>query len=112
MSSPKLIMFLAFMFVVGLVLSFAMSGTWFGSDEADVMNKLTVFKVYDVGGLFSVPWINADFFTDGVPRLLNWDTAFFGGEARIIQYFLYVVTIGFIFGILPTVIAVLQIIRG
>ena len=112
MSTPKLVMFLAFMFVVGLVLSFVGDGIWFGSDDANVMKTLTVIRTYNVMGIFSVPWLNGDFFTVGVPKLVEWDTGFFGGEARIIQYFFMVVTIGFIFGILPVVISVLSIIRG
>jgi len=114
-SSPKLIMFLAFMFLVGIVVSFTMSGSWFGEsgdNTTAVLNSLTVIRSYNVMGLFSVPWLNPDFFTVGIPKVVNWDMGFFGGESQIIQYFFYVITIGFIFGILPIVIGVLQILRG
>ncbi len=112
MSTPKLIMFLAFMFLSGLIISNISSGTWIGASDITTMNTLTVIRSYDVAGLFSVPWINIDFFVIGVPKLVAFDYSFFGGEARLIQYFFLVVTIGFIFGILPIVIGVLQIIRG
>ncbi len=112
MSAPKLIMFLAFMWVIGLTISYVADGTWFSASDATTMNQLTVIRNYNVAGLFDIPWINAEFFTNGLPKLVAWDTGFFGGEARIIQYLFMVVTIGFIFGVLPIVISALRVIRG
>ncbi len=112
MTTPKLVMFLAFMWIVGFTVSAVMAGSWWGADQTSVMNSLTVIKVYNPFGLFSFPWINPDFFVLGVPHLVMWDMAFFGGEAQLIQYFFYVITIGFIFGLLPMVISVVSIVRG
>ena len=47
------------------------------------------FKAFDV---FTVPVLNFQFFTEGIPSLLRWDYSFFGGQAQIIQYGLYSIT--------------------
>lgn len=47
------------------------------------------FKMFD---LFSLPVINFDYFTKGLPALMKWDYAVFGGNAQIIQYMLYSIT--------------------
>ena len=53
------------------------------------------FKLLDI---FSMPIINFDFFTVGIPALFKWDYAFFGGNAQIIQYMLYSINamVGFV----------------
>lgn len=107
MTTPKLIMFCAFMLIVGLLVSHVMEGTFFGTRERALMNTLTVIKTQSVFGMFSIPWLNLDFFTVGLPRLINWDFGFFGGEAETIKYFFYVVSIGLVWGIFPVVVGVL-----
>ena len=108
MTSPKLIMFCSFLLVVGLLVSHIMAGTFFGDRETTLFNTLTVIRSYNIAGLFTIPWLNIDFFLVGIPRLINWDFAFFGGEAAILKYFFYVIAIGLVWGIFPVVAGVIS----
>ena len=47
------------------------------------------FKLFD---LFTMPVLNLDFFTQGIPSLVKWDYSVFGGNAQIIQYMLFSMT--------------------
>jgi len=47
------------------------------------------FKVFDI---FSMPVLNFQFFTHGIPALVKWDYSFFGGNAQMFQYMLYSIT--------------------
>lgn len=96
------------MFTAGLLISHVLAGTYFGSDESSVYNTLTVIRMYNVADLFTIPWLNFDFFTVGLPRLIDWDYSFFGGEAEIIRYFLYAISMGIVFGLLPIVVGALS----
>ena len=104
--SPKYLMFCAFVFVVGILLSLMMGGTYFGATEVSWMNDLTVFRTYNVLNLISVPLVNVRFFTEGIPHLVMWDYAFFGGGYAIFQWFLYVITIGVVWGLAAVALAV------
>ena len=73
MTTPKLIMFCAFMFIVGLFVSHIYAGTYYGATDTAVLNSLTVIRTYNVLGLFTIPWLNADFFIIGLPALVSWD---------------------------------------
>ena len=108
MTTPKLIMFCAFCFIIGLITSHIMAGTYLNATDSATMNALTVIRTYNVLGLFTIPWLNADFFLVGIPRLIMWDFGFFGGEAEILKYFFYVITIGVIWGIFPIVAGILS----
>lgn len=66
-------------------------GSMMSADETVVINSLMFTKPIQIGS-FSMPIINLDFFTVGIPRLLKWDYVFFGGNAQIFQYFLYSIT--------------------
>lgn len=100
-------MFCALIFIVGILVSLMMGGTYFGGTEVSLMNDLTVFRSYDVFNLISLPLLNIRFFTEGIPRLVMWDYAFFGGGYAIFQWFLYVITIGVVWGLAMAVLAVI-----
>jgi len=76
-----------------------LEGAMIGADEMTILNQLTIFRELRVAGLFSVPVVNLQFLTHGIPRLFLWDYAFFGGNAGIVQYFLYSFTAAASFGL-------------
>lgn len=106
--SPKYLMFCALVMVVGVLVSLMMGGSYFGATEVSWINDLTVFRTYDVFNLISLPLLNIRFFTVGIPHLIMWDYAFFGGGYAIFQWFLYVITIGVVWGLVIAVIAVIS----
>lgn len=92
MVSPAFIGFLAFMFVGMTLLNRILEGAFIVAADVTLLNQLTVFRDLELFGLFSVPVPNLSFLTVGIPRLVKWDYSFFGGNAGIIQYFLYSIT--------------------
>ncbi len=107
MTTPKAISFVAFLLIAGLSLSFIMGGVWFNNVWQARMNTLMALKTYNVLGFFKVPFVNIDFFTVGIPRLLSFDFAFFGGSTVYFQYILYAVSIGIIWGFVSVVIGII-----
>jgi len=106
MTSPKMISFAAGVFLIGITLSFIMGGVWFDSATKSIFGTLTVFKDYNILG-FHMPWINLEYFTVGIPKLLQFDFAFFGGSYNYFKYVLYVFSIGIIWGIVVTFISII-----
>jgi hypothetical protein len=92
----KLLMIAFFAFVAATFCARLMGGAWFSTSDTDVMNSLTVFKDVEIFGTFSVPTINIDFLTTGLPKLVSWDYPFFGGQMEIFKYFLYCLSIGIV----------------
>jgi hypothetical protein len=89
----------AFLFVGMTAINRVLEGALIGSSEVTILNQLTVFRELNVVGFFSVPVLNLDFLTQGLPHLFKWDYSFFGGNASIIQYFLYSMTAAASFGL-------------
>jgi hypothetical protein len=98
---------MAFLLLVGLVLSYGLSGVWFGSGTGSIMGGLKAYETYTVLGIFTIPWVNIDFFTVGIPKLLSFNFAFFGGSYEWIKYLFYVFSIGVIWGIVGLAIGVI-----
>jgi hypothetical protein len=88
-----------------------MGGVWFDSGTQTLMGSLNALKTYNILG-FHVPWVNIDFFTIGVPKLLSFDFAFFGGSFAAFKYAMYIFSIGIIWGIVAVVIGVIANIGG
>lgn len=84
-----LIGFLTFCFVGMTLVNRVMEGAFTNMAEINTLNALLVFREISVFGLFTIPVPNMSFITEGLPRLVRWDYSFFGGNAAIIQYFLY-----------------------
>jgi len=108
MTTPKLLMACGFVFIVGIMVSRIIDGAFFNASDAAVLNQLTVIRSYNVWGLFTIPWLNPDFFIKGIPKLVAWDFSFFGGDYEIFKYFLYVVSIGVAWGFFVATVGVLS----
>lgn len=79
--------FLATSFVGMTLINRVLEGAFITASDVGVLNTMTITNKVDVG-LFSIPVLNLDFFK-GITRLVLWDYSFFGGNAQIIQFFLY-----------------------
>lgn len=108
MTTPKLIMFCAFVFIIGTLTSHLIAGAFFNSDDVSYLNSLMVIRTYNVLGLFTIPWLNPDFFLIGLPKLIAWDYGFFGGDFVLIKYFMYVISIGVVWGLFPIVVGIIS----
>jgi hypothetical protein len=89
----------AFIFVGMTLVNRVLEGAMIGASEVTILNQLTIFRELNVAGLFGVPVLNLEFLTVGLPHLFKWDYSFFGGNASIIQYFLYSFTAAAAFGL-------------
>lgn len=85
----QLIGFLAMCFAGMTWLNRMLEGRFITASDVGVLNTLTITHNQSIFGLFNVPVLNADFFFTGIPRLVKWDYGFFGGDAALLQYFLY-----------------------
>ena len=92
----SMIGFLATSFVGMTLINRVLEGAFITSADVGILNTMTIAQKVDVG-IFSIPVLNLDFFT-GIMKLVKWDYSFFGGNAQIIQFFLYSFTfvVGFI----------------
>jgi len=85
--SFNLVGFLATAFVGMTIINRVLEGAFITASDVGILNTMAITKKVDVG-LFSIPVLNLDFFK-GITRLALWDYSFFGGNAQIIQFFLY-----------------------
>jgi hypothetical protein len=69
-----------------------LEGSFVGSSETAWVNTFAFTQQVKLFGIFTFPVLNIDFWTHGVTALLRWDYSFFGGNAQLIQYFLYSLT--------------------
>ena len=97
MGGFKFIGFLSMVFVGLTMLNRMAEGLFIAAADIAIVNTLTITRDQTIFGLFTVPVINTDFFFVGIPRLVKWDYAFFGGNAAIFQYFLYAMTFALTF---------------
>ena len=88
----KMIGFVAFCFLGMTWINRWAEGAFITSSDVGVINTLTITHDQQLYGLFEMPVLNSDFFFTGIPRLVKWDYAFFGGNAALFQYFLYSMT--------------------
>lgn len=107
MGTPAFIGFLAFCFVGMTVINRILEGAFIAAADVTILNQLTIFRDLELFGLFSVPVPNLDFIITGIPRLIKWDYSFFGGNAGIIQYFLYSATAAMSFFLFVLIIGLL-----
>ena len=106
MTSPKMISGMVFLLLIGLILSYGLGGIWFNASTSQIFGSLKAYQTYTIFGI-TVPWVNLDFFTVGLPKLFSFDLAFFGSGYEFFRYFLYVFSIGVIWGIVGLVIGVI-----
>lgn len=100
--------FLAFLFVGMTLLNRIVAGGFITGSDVGIMNTLTITHSQSIFGLFSIPVLNADFFFTGIPRLVKWDYSFFGGNAALIQYFLYSLTFALAFALFIIIIGLVS----
>jgi hypothetical protein len=99
--------FLGFVFVGMTAINQMLAGAMIGSADMGIMNNLTLFKSLSVFGLFQLSVPNLSFITEGIPHLVKWDYSFFAGNAGIIQFFLYSLTLALAFGLFLVMISML-----
>ena len=102
----RMIMFLGFLFVGFTLVARTMEGAYFGATDVALLNDLTVIRSFSLFGWFNVPVLNVDFFTVGLPKLIQWDYPFFEGGYEIVKYLLYTLSIGAVFGLFTIAIVV------
>jgi hypothetical protein len=99
------VMFLALLFVAGIMLSFTLGSLWFNTEDVAVANSMEVFTDTNIFGLFHVPIPNLHFISTGLKAITTMNFAFFTGGGTLIQFILVIVIgSGFLWGILSTVI--------
>jgi len=85
-----------------------LEGSFITASDVAIMNTLTITHDQTIFGLFTVPVLNTDFFFVGIPRLVKWDYSFFGGNAALLQYFLYSLTFALSFAIFVIIIGMIS----
>lgn len=89
--------FASFVFIGMTLINRVMEGAFITSADIAIVNNLTIFRTFDVLGFWNMPVLNLSYFTEGLPHLFKWDYSFFGGNAAVLQYFLYSATAAFAF---------------
>lgn len=101
----NLVGFLSFAWVGMTMINRVLEGQLITSTETAHLNRLMFTQEMNLLGIFNLPILNFDFFTQGLPSLLKWDYSFFGGNAQIFQYLMYsinaivmMIILGFLIG--------------
>ena len=97
------------MFVGMTIVNRVLEGQFINATDIASLNSVVIFRPMSVFGWFTLPVPNFSFITEGLPKLLNWDYSFFGGNAALIQYLLYSIT-GFI--MFALFIAIIGVVAG
>jgi hypothetical protein len=104
----NMIGFLSQSFIGLTIINNILGGELLTGNERAWANYFAFTQTQDILGLFSLPVLNFEFFTHGIPSLLEWDTyTFFGGQAQLIAYLLYSLTAVVGFMILLVIIGLL-----
>ncbi len=91
--------FLAFVWTACTAVCLIIEGTYFGSSEVAIFNYLTVFKTVKLANVMSVPVLNLEFFTHGIPMLLTWDYSFLSGAYSSFKMIGYILDVGVVWGL-------------
>jgi hypothetical protein len=103
----QLIGWLTFSFAGMTLVNRVLEGQFVTAADVSVVNAVILFREVSVFGLFTLPVPNMGFITQGLPHLVKWDYSFFGGNAAIIQYFLYSITAALAFLLFSMIIGLL-----
>lgn len=95
--------FIATVWMGFTVLNRVAEGYLIRTADVTIINALTITHNQSIFGLFNVPVLNPDFFTIGLPRLMKWDYAFFGGNATMISYLFSAISAAIAFGLFITI---------
>jgi hypothetical protein len=98
--TTKFINFLAMSWFISILICLVIEGSSFGASETSVVHDLSLLgQPISIGGLFSIPTFNLNFF-NGIFRLLTWDYSFYYGGYEIIRYFwMAILSSGAVWGI-------------
>lgn len=91
-SQHGLIGFLSMSWIGLTVVNRILEGQFLTSNERVWSNYYAFTQEFKVFEIFSMPVLNLQFFTHGIPALIKWDYSFFGGSAQMFQYLLYSLT--------------------
>lgn len=103
----QLVGFLTFCFMGLTLINRMLERAFINAADASIVNMALVFREINVFGLFTLPVPNLQFITEGLGHLAKWDYSFFGGNAALIQYFLYAITAMLAFLVFTLVIGLL-----
>jgi hypothetical protein len=109
--SPKFIMFVSFVFLIGSLACLIIEGVWFGDRELDIVNSLTGYNIIQVSGagVWAIPKLAWGFLTNGLPKLILWDYNFFQGGYFFLRIVLIMtLSVGVVWGIIQTFLPVVQ----
>ncbi len=81
---------LAVAFVGMTMINRVLEGQFITASDVSILNTMTIVKVVHIAFL-PIPVPNLDFLY-GIWHLVSWDYSYFGGNAQIIQFFLYSIT--------------------
>jgi len=85
--TTKFINFLAMSWFFSVLICLVIEGSSFGASETSVIRDLSFLgRPISIGGIFSIPTFNLNFF-NGIYRILTWDYSFYYGGYGIIRYF-------------------------
>jgi hypothetical protein len=78
---------------IGLtIINKMLESSFVGASETAWVNNFAFTQHFKIFNMFSIPVLNLDFWTKGIPSLFRWDYSFFGGNAQMFQYLLYSLT--------------------
>lgn len=109
--SPKMLMFVSFVFFIGSLCCLIIEGGYFGETELGLANALTGYNITQVSGagIWSIPKLAWGFMTHGLPKMIFWDYNFFQGGYFIIRLFLIMtLSVGVVWGVTQTFLGVAQ----
>lgn len=100
-----LIAFLAFCFVGFTLINRILEGQFITGSDVGILNQMSIWGRLDLG-FFSIPVPNVTYI-QGMFHLVTWDYSFFGGNAQIMQFFLYSLTFALSIAFLLIIVGIL-----
>ena len=88
----NIIGFLAMSWIGLTIVGRIMEGQLLTGAETTWANYYAFTQEFKLFNLFSLPVLNLQFWTHGIPSLIKWDYSVFGGNAQLFQYLLYSLT--------------------
>ena len=108
MITPKFMMFCVLLMVAGLIISMGISGDFYSPTDWDSISQdLTGFDVAQFSGIGAIPIAFSGFITNGFPRMITWNYAFFQSDIAGLDILLIIMravcimvfSVGLIYGI-------------
>ena len=88
---PRTIMFQAFLFIMGKIVSMLGEGVWLG--DVDALASLTGYNVTELSGVGGMASAAIGFFTTGLPQMLTWDYSFLQSDISALNTMLMLIRI-------------------